>query len=162
MRFLTIILFIFIALSSCFKNNPTKETWKASGAWSVEEIKIDYYSNKSVDSTKEIKDAGFLMLVYVDDFMYENPFSYSLDGINLSSSNIYSFFKICDVWGISTGKKVFNLGLKDASTGYISFICSFTVNQLTNQKFELQYVSINPITSEIEMVEIWKMKRKTH
>lgn len=157
--FLFSIVFLF-SLTACFKDNPTRETLKAAGSWKVVSVEIkDFDSQGNQTSVKTIENPGFLMLSHVDDFLYEGTYSYSLDADLLTNSAIYSHLKAFNQWGLTTDAKVFNLAYKDPSSGASTFKYGYTINTLTNRKFELQYVLLQNNNFDLKQVEIWKMER---
>jgi hypothetical protein len=162
-RYILPLFLIVTVLSGCFKNNPRKESFKAAGSWKLDEVSITKYDVNGNESSTELqKEAGFLMLSFGDDFMYENGFSYSLNTNQLNNSEIYPLFQIADMWNVTVDGKAFNLGLKDASTGFVQFVGSLTVNKLSKKRMELQYVELDPTTEQIIHSEIWKLKSATH
>lgn len=160
---ITLAILIWITLSGCFKNEPKKETFKAAGSWKLEEVSIfKYDANGTELSTETQVEAGFLMLTFGDDFMYENYYSYSLNSDLLVNSKIYPLFQIANVWNVTVEATALNLGTQDQSTGFIGNVGSITINRLTKKRMELQYIELDPTTEAIVHSEIWKLKSTTH
>lgn len=163
MRAITPLILILLLVTGCFKNEPRKETFKAAGSWKLEEVTIEKFSpTGSSISTETQTEAGFLMLSFGDDFMYENYYSYSLSADKLFNSKMYPLFQVASIWGITVDAKAFNLGAKDVTTGFVTYIGTFTVNQLSKKRMELQYIEIDPVTENIVLSEVWKMRSATH
>jgi hypothetical protein len=157
MKYVYFISVIF-SLTSCFKNEPKRETLMAAGSWKIVKTIIqenDESGNKISENT--IENVGFLMLSHVDDYLYEGTYSYSLDSDKLNNSIIYDCFKKCNQWGITNGAKVLNLAIKDPSTGYSELWSGLTINKLTRKKFEIQSITLNSGNETIKKIEKWYM-----
>lgn len=160
---IALIFFLLISLTGCFKDEPRKETYKAAGSWKVDAVTIQKFdANGNELSTEDQTETGFLMLSFGDDFMYENYYSYSLQSDKLVNSRIYPMFQVGNVWSVTVEGKSFNLGVKDASTGFVTNVGSMTINRLTKKRMELQWIELDPVTEAIVHSEIWKLSSATH
>lgn len=163
MNRLAAAFFLLITLTGCFKDEPRKETFKAAGSWKLDEVIITKSDANGTElSTETQVEAGFLMLSFGDDFMYENYYSYSLNSDQLINSEIYSIFQLANVWNVTVDGKAFNLGYKDPSTGFVTWAGSLTINRLTKKRMELQLIELDSATENIVHSEIWKLSSATH
>jgi hypothetical protein len=157
------LFFFALTATSCFKDEPNRETMQAGGSWKIDKVTITNYDSLGVEqNATTTEEAGFLMLSHTDDFLFENGFSaeYYLD--RLTNSEMYRHFYDANIWGVSPVAKSFNLGIQDPSTGFTTPVVSYTILKLNNRKMDLQYVRLHPITGAVVFVELWQLKRATH
>lgn len=167
--FVAAIAIYAMILTSCFKDSPQNNMFKAAGAWKIESIESIFYDTAGNQiSSKTTNDYGILMLNHYDNFLYEGTFSYDFTQGDTSFTSSDSFMLYlfggglgCDIWSVSVDAKGFNFSSKDPETSFVTLIYIATVQKLTNKEMIIVGFRRHP-NAQLSSKETWTLKRATN